>query len=56
MSEENKLLMMFIADMYSSSGKIKKETARATMKYVGSNPVYSDRKSILDYTPPIQSV
>lgn len=35
--EANKLLMMFIKDGYSASGKISKKTAIAMMKYVASD-------------------
>ena len=35
--EANKLLMMFIKDGYSSTGKITKKTALAMMRSVGSD-------------------
>ncbi len=56
MSEDAyKLLMMFINDSYSSSGKISKNTAVALMSYVASEPVLQklvnngDSKAILEY-------
>jgi len=50
-----KLLMMFICDGYSSSGKVSKKTAIEMMKYVADNPELqhfvnnNDRKAILNY-------
>ena len=35
--EANKLLMMFIKDGYSASGKITKKTAIAMMRYVATD-------------------
>ena len=56
--EAQKLLMMFINDGYSSTGKITKKTAIQMMKYVAGDQdlqVYvnnSDRKSILNHPHP----
>lgn len=53
--QANKLLMMFINDGYSSSGKISKKTAIAMMKFVESTKGLQflvnngDTKSILQF-------
>jgi len=59
MTEEGeKLLMMFIRDSYSGSGRPTKKTAIATMKYVESNAELKrlvnigDYKALLNYRAP----
>ena len=53
--ETEKLLMMFIADSYSNTGKPTKKTALALMQYVAKRPSLQkivnggDRKTILKY-------
>lgn len=53
--EAEKLLMMFIADSYSNTGRPTKKTAIATMRYVAKRPSLQslvnagDRKNILKY-------
>ena len=58
MSDENKLLMMFIKDTYkSASGKPSKKTAIALMKFVASEPELQalvnngDYDGVLNYKP-----
>ena len=54
--EAQKLLMMFIDDSYKGSGKPKKKTLLALMKYVASDSELQravndgDSKKILNYT------
>lgn len=56
-TESNKLLMMFIADAFSSSGTISKKTAIAMMTYVASDRElqnlinYSDANKIRKHQP-----
>jgi len=56
-SELDELLMMFIADGYSASGKVSKKTAIKMMRFVGSRPKLqvmvnnSDKNGILSYKP-----
>jgi len=58
-SELDELLMMFIADGYSASGKVSKKTAIKMMRFVGSRPKLqemvnnSDKNGILSYKPSI---
>lgn len=53
--DAEKLLMMFIDDMYKPSGKVSKKTAIAGMKFVAKHPDLqcavnnSDHKAIRDY-------
>ena len=53
----DELLMMFIADGYSASGKVSKKTAIKMMRFVGSRPKLqemvnnSDKNGILSYKP-----
>ena len=47
--EMESLLMSFIADGYSQSGKIKKSTALKMMKYVAKDPAL--QRAINDYNP-----
>jgi pyruvate formate-lyase activating enzyme-like uncharacterized protein len=56
MSEQaQELLMMFIRDGYSSSGKVKKSTALKMMRFVENHPELqmhvnnSNNKAILDF-------
>lgn len=55
MSNLNKLLMMFVKDGYSASGKISKKTAMAMMRFVGADKKLqshinsSDWKSVLNH-------
>ncbi len=56
--QAQELLMMFIRDGYSSSGKISKSTALKMMKFVANNPELQNhvnhgcKKSILKFSIP----
>lgn len=59
--EVEKLLMMFIKDGYSFSGKISKKTAIAMMKFVEKDSdlqryvINGDNKSLLNHKIKVQS-